>query len=553
MSRTLATFAQPGSFISAAGSPGEILVGRKVANTSFIKALLHYGDFDRYCFLVGENGDLEGIKALLAGHDPATVDRIEVRNVIELPEAMARGEINVLHQYSHADHMGAVLNLRNRYAQSSLPVTAQIHSLSYPSMMNSYLDTALARPSEIDAVFCSSAPGREVVLRCFAALTQQLKEAGLELPQPRWELPVVPLGISCEELAKGDRTTARSQLGIPTDSFVVLGMARFTEFDKMDMFPVLTAFASFNESVKEQGIKPTLLLAGARQGTRTPEMIELWARGLGLSEQIILRVDFAEQEKAGLLAASDLFIAPSDNPQETFGITVVEAMAANLPIIAADFNGYKDTVSEDVGIRVPTHWNADMDRISELGPILYQRPLHLFLGQSIEVDLNALAEAMTELCLNHSKRSEMATAAGRRARKLYDWSQVIPRYQATWDALIEKPFQAEPQRRHPLRMDFQQVFGHYPTTVRKTQRRLNRSALAAAICPQQNGYPIYPEMKNLFDGNAVMAALAFAAETVELDALEAKIKEQVYPHSPWRASLLVSWLLKHGLLEGADC
>ncbi len=549
MTRTLATFVQPGTFVNAGGGPGDILVGRKVANTSFILALLTYGSFDKYCFFVGENNDLESVKALLDGQEQGIVERIIVRNILELPEALARGEIQVLHQNSHAEQMGTVLTLRDRYATSPIPVTAQIHSLSYPSMMQSYLSTALAKPSESDAVFCSSEPGREVLQRCFREMTSNLAHQGVEVPEPRWKLPVVPLGISCDALCGGDGPTMRRTLGIPDDAFVVLSMARFTEYDKMDIFPVLTAFASFHETVKGEGRKPWLLLAGARQGTKTPEMIELWAKGLGLTEQLILRVDFPENEKADLLAASDLFIAPSDNPQETFGITVIEAMAAGLPIVAADLDGYKDTVPEEVGVRVATHWNGDLERISELGPLLYQRPLHLFLGQSIEIDLNELADAMTCLYRDDNRREALSAACSARARQRYDWRQVIPQYEAVWDELSRIPFTQRPEAQHPLFMDFQQVFGHYPTTVRNTRRMLKRSALAEAVCQTENSYPIYPEMKHLFDGNAVLAGVILAADPIELGDLEQRLREEVYAHSPWRASLLVAWMVKHGLLE----
>lgn len=135
MNRTFATFAQPETFVATTGGGGDILVGRKVANTSFIRALLNYGTFDKYCFLIGENSDLDGINMLLEGQDPAIIERIVVRNVLELPDALARGEISVLHQNSHADQMGTVLSLRDRYAKRAVPVTGQIHSLSYPIMV----------------------------------------------------------------------------------------------------------------------------------------------------------------------------------------------------------------------------------------------------------------------------------------------------------------------------------------------------------------------------------------------------------------------------------
>ena len=50
------------------------------------------------------------------------------------------------------------------------------------------------------------------------------------------------------------------------------------------------------------------------------------------------------EEKQLGLAAADVFCSPADNLQETFGISVLEAMASRLPVIASDWNGYRDLV-----------------------------------------------------------------------------------------------------------------------------------------------------------------------------------------------------------------
>ena len=54
-------------------------------------------------------------------------------------------------------------------------------------------------------------------------------------------------------------------------------------------------------------------------------------------------------------ASADIFCSLSDNIQETFGISPVEAMAAGLPCVVSDWDGYKDTVRDGVdGILIPT-------------------------------------------------------------------------------------------------------------------------------------------------------------------------------------------------------
>ena len=47
-------------------------------------------------------------------------------------------------------------------------------------------------------------------------------------------------------------------------------------------------------------------------------------------------------------AASDIFLSLVDNPQETFGLAPVEAMAAGLPVVVSDWDGYRYTVTDGV-------------------------------------------------------------------------------------------------------------------------------------------------------------------------------------------------------------
>ena len=54
-------------------------------------------------------------------------------------------------------------------------------------------------------------------------------------------------------------------------------------------------------------------------------------------------------------SSADIFSSLSDNFQETFGITPIEAMASGLPVVVSDWDGYRDSVRHGVeGYLVPT-------------------------------------------------------------------------------------------------------------------------------------------------------------------------------------------------------
>jgi hypothetical protein len=234
-----------------------------------------------------------------------------------------------------------------------------------------------------------------------------------------------------------------------------------------------------------------------------------------------------------------VFVSPVDNLQETFGQSVIEAQAAGLPCVVSDFDGYKDTVDDEVGVRVPTWLGARWTELSELAPLLYERPLHLVLGQSVEVDLAALEQALRGLVADGARREALGRAAAARAKARYDWRVVVRQLEAHWRALAASPWKA-PHRRHPLRLDYDELFGHFVTGPLDGQRRFVARADPAHV--------IYPELKSLLTEEDVAAALAFAATARTFDELVAFLTGRLDDRPAWVASFIGTWLVKQGLL-----
>ncbi|MEU6621865.1 glycosyltransferase [Streptomyces litmocidini] len=150
-----------------------------------------------------------------------------------------------------------------------------------------------------------------------------------------WGVPpdrvrVVPNGIETDRFAfdARGRHLARGVLGIPRDAYVVGGVGRLTPGKRFDR--LVRAVASVPEA--------RLLLVG--EGEHRAELLRI-ARECGAADRVLLTGACEDPPGPGalgpslpeLLSAMDVFVSTS--PDEAFGLAVVEALAAGLPVLYA--------------------------------------------------------------------------------------------------------------------------------------------------------------------------------------------------------------------------
>jgi phosphatidylinositol alpha-mannosyltransferase len=73
--------------------------------------------------------------------------------------------------------------------------------------------------------------------------------------------------------------------------------------------------------------------------------IQLLAESLGITEQVVWHGRLNEKKKLAYLQHADVMVAPSLSG-ESFGIVLIEAMAAGLPIICGNNRGYQETLEQ---------------------------------------------------------------------------------------------------------------------------------------------------------------------------------------------------------------
>jgi glycosyltransferase involved in cell wall biosynthesis len=114
--------------------------------------------------------------------------------------------------------------------------------------------------------------------------------------------------------------------------------------------------------LRERGLDVCLDIMG---GGRHKEMYKDMAAKLGLAAVCRFHGAVPHRQIASLMAGANLFVLPS--LAETFGVVLVEAMAAGLPVVATRCGGPEEVVTPDVGVLVdPADPQALADAIADV-------------------------------------------------------------------------------------------------------------------------------------------------------------------------------------------
>jgi len=434
------------------------ITGSAVYMAGFFEALVRYSSFDRFYVPDYPRGQQD---------DPRDSELF----------AMNPGRIKSLaeHQYSemrHADHLvmaapfqslSGLSRIRRLSRRPRTPITAVIHSINYAQQMASMLELFLSAVEPFDALVCSSTTGRQAIENFQREIQTRLAAAGLHGLGSGVSTPVVPLGIETADFGAAPAEPLRAKLAITQEHQVLLYFGRFSASSKADLLPLLIAFAD----VARAHPASVLVLAGDDTHFRMAGALTRFAGDLGCGDRVRVLPNPTTSERRQLYSLADLFVSLADNLQETFGLSVVEAMAAGVPVVASDWDGYKDLVVQaETGYLIPTlmpEYPAAFDDVRGSGRMLAPD----LLAATTVVEMDALKRVLNLLLTDAGHRRELGAAAQRRARALYDWREIIRQYEALWSELEELAnLQDEVPSRELLdwsRWGYREMFGHYGT------------------------------------------------------------------------------------------
>jgi alpha-maltose-1-phosphate synthase len=451
---------------------------------------------------------------------------------------------------------------RRRFAQRGYSIVGVTHTTAMQPVMDMIASLLDAPVQPWDVLVCTSTAVRAMVDRLLDERAAYLEDRFGATRVPRPSLPVIPLGVHPRAHARVEsrRASWRARLGAGEGDVVFLYVGRLDALGKTNPLPMLLALG---EATRDPDLpRAHLVLSGwfARSG----EEAQVRSAAAAVCPRVALHVldGRLHDVKAGIWSAADVFTLLIDNVQETFGLAPVEAMAAGLPVVVTDWDGFKDTVRDGIdGFRVPTvlpqpPLGLDLALGYEAGQTSYDT----YVGgasQFTAIDIVAAADAYRRLLVDPSLRQRMGAAGAARAAETFDWAVVLRRWRDLWDGLDAVRRSAVPEhapRRAdaepvPSRPDPFNVFAAWPTGV------LHEGTVVTFVGPTDPaawrarlGLPlaaIVPE--TLPSSDEAIAMLAAVSRAGSLTAAEAAAAA-----GTGRTARLVrglAWLAKLGLLR----
>ena len=328
---------------------------------------------------------------------------------------------------------------RMPWGDSSYSLLGIVHTICSYNVQHTLGQFSTSPVRHWDALICTSKASKVAIEGFLERQETWLRLHNEAMRFERPQLPVIPLGIRPEAWAPpgGKREAgrqARTQLGIDLNADVVLIAGRLDLLTKFQPAPLFQALESLRQS-KHPNLE-VLVYGEAPE----PSMHDLWVRAVQqLAPQ--LKVHWVPGKDASLAGpvrwAADVFVSLSDNPQETFGITPLEAMAAELPCLVSDWDGYKESVIQPGEAGQATGFRVTTRLVEGLGAAEAHGMLHETLdfcravgrvSQGVAIDLEQFQHHLSTLLSQPELREAMGTAGRARVQCLYNWKAVIEQW-----------------------------------------------------------------------------------------------------------------------------
>ena len=462
------------------------LMGRQAASAGFLKALARYTTGESlYCFTTNQTGFEDFCQQVTPWlKNSVSLQWIPAHN----PQSLTQP--GTLYK---PDPLITQLAWQRRYGnQQAYSFCGITHTLASKEVMAGIGDLLIAPVEPWDAIICTSQTTKTTMERLLETQADYLAQRIGTKPDYKIQLPVIPLGVDCDafpqdQTGKNIRHKLRQELGIGEDDLVVLFVGRLIFHAKAHPVPMYLAVEKAAKTTKN---KVHLIQSGWFEDQQQEFSFKQCAALLSPSVNPIFIDGRQSNIRQEIWSLADIFISLADNIQETFGLTPIEAMAAGLPVVISDWNGYQETVRDGIdGFRIPTLMPGSGCGL-DFAANYYDNSLNYstYIGHislMTAVDIDACAQALSTLFNQPELRQRMGENARQHARKIYDWSIIILAYENLWEELTELRLQATTKTHlnpgippNPLCDDPCRLLSHYPTQILSNEQVLSLGSMA---------------------------------------------------------------------------
>ena len=468
--RGLALQFEPDGYVTS----GPRLMGRQAAGEGFLRAVVQNPGPGPLWAYTPKPASAQVFKDLVSAIDPAARTQWCPADRLDL---LAR--IGLL--YIPGPTLADAARLRLRAGAAAWSLCGITHTTASHTAMDAIAEMLSAPVMPWDALIATShavaATIKTVLEAQIAYLRWRFGSAAVPaLPQ----FPIIPLGVHCADFVFTDaeRDAARRVLGVGADDIVALFVGRLSFHAKAHPHVMYRALQAASERT---GRRVCLVLCGWFANEHASSTFADGAAKACPDVRYLHSDGRDPAQRRRSWAAADLFISMSDNIQETFGLTPVEAMAAGLPAVVSDWDGYKETVRDGVdGFRIPTAMPApgagdELAAGHESGRFSYD----VYCGlacQTVVIDERVLVQRLADLLADGELRRTLGASGRMRARERFDWSVVMNQYRQLWAELDRmrriaaasddwRARLAAAPRAAAARLDPFRSFAAYPTTA----------------------------------------------------------------------------------------
>jgi D-inositol-3-phosphate glycosyltransferase len=188
---------------------------------------------------------------------------------------------------------------------------------------------------------------------------------------------IVPCGVDTGLFSPADRSIARQELGLKDSGTLLIFVGRLDSVKGIDV--LLRALSLLRQRLFHAEV-PSLLVIGGEATPGEAERLACTASQLGIADLVSFIGPVPHHRLPSYYRAADLLVMPS--LYESFGMSLLEAMACGIPVVATKVDGPSNFVRQGVtGLLVPVG------------------------------DVTALAEAVERLIVDKHMRLQMAKNA----------------------------------------------------------------------------------------------------------------------------------------------